>query len=95
MKARLVLFALYPLLLLGLILTAARYLTCVIGNAGKAWNIALMIDRTCNVDANGRVGMTISDRAALARNSGKRWGCILCRLLDAINKNHCTKSIGT
>lgn len=95
MKKRLILLLLYPLLITGLVLTAVRYLTCVISSPGKAWHIALMIDQTCNVDANGRVDQTISDRAALARNSGRRWGCVLCRILDAIQANHCSNSIGT
>jgi hypothetical protein len=24
---------------------------------------------------------------------GKRWGCVLCRLLDYVEKNHCLKSL--
>ena len=36
---------------------------------------------------------TISSRAGKARLAGKRWGCILCRLLDKIDKQHCEKNI--
>lgn len=93
MKRRLALLALYPLLLFGLLYTAVRYLTCVIGNPDKAWNIALMIDETGNVDANGRVNQTISARAALARNANRPWGCVLCKLLDWVDTNHCTKAL--
>ena len=89
MKARLALLALYPLLVIGLVYTAVRFLTCVIGNPSKAWHIALMIDETCNVDANGRVNETISARAAKANNAGRKWGCVLCKLLNAIQTNHC------
>lgn len=90
---RLALIVLYPLLLIGLFYTALRYLMCVIGNPAKAWNVAKMIDETCNVDANGRVNQTISARAAIAKNAGRRWGCILCRLLDWIQTNHCTDAL--
>lgn len=90
---RLWLLLLYPLLLLGLLLTAIRYLTCVIGNPGKAWHIALMIDQTCNVDANGRVDQSISHRAAIAMQAHRRWGCLLCWILDKIQKNHCLDSM--
>jgi hypothetical protein len=24
---------------------------------------------------------------------GKRWGCVLCRLLDYVEKDHCLKSL--
>lgn len=90
---RLALIALYPLLVLGLAFTALRYLFAVIGNPSKAAHIALMIDQTCNVDANGRVDESISYRAALARESGRRWGCVLCQLLDALVKDHCTRAL--
>jgi hypothetical protein len=93
MKIRLALLALYPLLVFGLLYTALRYLTCVIGNTDKAWNIAKMIDETGNVDANGRVNQTISARAALAQQRGTKWGCVLCKLLNAIQTNHCEDSL--
>lgn len=87
------LLLIYPLLLLGLCITALRYIFAVFGNTSKAWNIALMIDQTCNVDANGRVDQSISQRAAIAMNAGRRWGCILCWVLDHIQKNHCEDSL--
>lgn len=90
---RLGLLAMYPLLVFGLGYTALRYLTCVVGNPGKALNIALMIDETCNVDANGRVDETISARAAKARNTHKHWGCILCRVVGWIQPEHCDKAL--
>lgn len=84
----------FPLLLLGLlIITPIRYLTCIFTNSSKAWNIALMIDQTCNVDANGRVDQSISQRAALAKNANRTWGCILCKVLDWIQKDHCANSL--
>ena len=36
---------------------------------------------------------TISARAATAMRQGKRWGCVLCGLLDKIDPNHCEKAI--
>ena len=41
----------------------------------------------------GRPGITISARAATARNHGHAWGCVLCRFLDWIEADHCTNSI--
>lgn len=38
-------------------------------------------------------GMTISARAATARDHGHRWGCILCRLLDWLDANHCDGAV--
>lgn len=94
MKTRLALLALFPLLLLGLVvITPWRYLWCVMTNTDKACNIAKMIDEMGNVDANGRVNQTISARAAIAANAGRKWGCVLCKILDAIQPNHCEDSL--
>lgn len=90
---RLGLVLLSPLLALALIYTALRYLTCIIGNPAKAWNIALMIDETANVDANGRVDETISARAAKAMLAKRRWGCVLCWILDRVQTNHCQNAL--
>ena len=51
--------------------------------------IALSIDDAANVALNGRLGQSISSRAAVAWKAGKPWGCILCKLLDDVSPNHC------
>ena len=43
----------------------------------------------------GSYNETISERSARARNKGKVWGCVLCRILDAIQKNHCNNALTT
>lgn len=90
---RIALLAIFPLIFVGLFFTAFRYMACIITNTGKAWNIALMVDETCNVDANGKVNETISERAAKAKETGRHWGCILCRVLDAIQSDHCAHAL--
>ena len=44
---------------------------------------------------DGEEDATISTRAALARNQNKRWGCVLCKILDKINPGHCDQAIQT
>jgi len=90
---RVALILLLPLLILGCAWSMWRYLWSVATNPDKAWNIALMIDQTANVSANGKVDTTISARAARARNAGRRWGCVLCRILDAVQAHHCDDSL--
>lgn len=52
--------------------------------------IATVFDVALNVVFfNGNPHETISDRAALAKHNGNRWGCILCRVLDWFDKGHC------
>lgn len=85
--------ALSPLIIVGSLFTIARYTVATITNPRKALNIAYMVDQTSNVDTNGLIDETISARAAKARNGGKRWGCILCKVLDFVQSNHCTNAL--
>ena len=92
MRLRLIL--LLPALALAPLLAALRYCWCIALNPGRAWRIAIGFDQLANVAANGSEDETISSRAARARDQGQRWGCVLCRLLDSISKDHCDKSRG-
>lgn len=92
---RLRLIALLPVLSLAPVLALVRYCWCIATNPDKAWRIAIGYDQLANVAANGHEDETISSRAVRARDQGRRWGCILCRWLDALDQNHCNKSRGT
>lgn len=80
-----------PLLALGCLFVLARYVTCVFTNPDKAWNVAYEVDVASNVGANGKRDTTISARANRARLAHKPWGCLLCKLLDWISKDHCER----
>lgn len=56
-------------------------------------NQLIAIDQWANAFLGGDPDETISSRAARARNRGRRWGCALCRLLDALDRDHCAKNI--
>ncbi len=57
-------------------------------------NILKWLDTGVNVVfLFGTSNETISERAAKARNAGRRWGCILCRLLDDVNPGHCDRAL--
>lgn len=49
------------------------------------------LDQFANVATGGAVAETISQRAARLRDKGVFIGCVLCRLLDLIERNHCDK----
>lgn len=53
----------------------------------------IAIDQFSNAVMGGDPDETISSRAAKAAQRGKRWGCVLCRWLDRIDRGHCNKSI--
>jgi hypothetical protein len=62
---------------------------------------AVMLDRTVNVEwMNGSPDESISARSAYAAVAtppstflGIKWGCILCKLLGWVSKDHCARVI--
>lgn len=56
-------------------------------------NYAIWIDEGVNTVFGGSPNETVSERAAKARNAGRRWGCVLCRMLNWINPGHCDNSL--
>jgi 4-amino-4-deoxy-L-arabinose transferase-like glycosyltransferase len=95
--ATLVLLVIGVGLIFGLVLSWLLYMWFSFTNPGKAWNVALAVDDLDNVAFNGRLGQSISSRAANANQQGKRWGCILCKyFLDVVDPgppNHCTRAL--
>ncbi len=85
------------LLLIGLVLIAGciaalvRFFVCCFTNPAKAWVIALGVDDLGNVAFNGRLGQSISSRAAHARP--RMWGCVMCRVLDWLDPGHCDRAM--
>lgn len=57
------------------------------------WNLLVSLDQFINTALGGFPDETISSRAAKAARRGKRWGCILCRILHTLHRDHCEKSI--
>ena len=65
----------------------------VLGSSTRAWRLAVSFDQLANTAFGGSEDETISSRAGKAARKGKRWGCVLCRLLDWFEPNHCEGSI--
>lgn len=57
------------------------------------WNQLIALDQTVNALLGGDPDETISSRAGKAQGEGKRWACVLCRLLNVFDRDHCVKSI--
>lgn len=49
-----------------------------------AVNVVLLCDRHVQ---------TLSRRAGLARNKGRKWGCVLCRVLEWFAPKHCDRAV--
>lgn len=93
MPPRLLLLLLAPLLMLAAVLALVRYGWAVFTSPRRAWRIAVGFDQLGNVAANGNEDETVSSRAGKAARAGRRWACVLCRLLDRLDPGHCEKSI--
>lgn len=62
-------------------------------------NVAVAYDEFWNAVFGGNPHETISRRASRADREGQEthkpsraWGCVLCRFLDLIQKDHCRKA---
>lgn len=57
-------------------------------------NLVLAWDEFLNAMLGGEAGQTLSYRAALARQDGAKWGCVLCGLLAVlIQRGHCDRTM--
>lgn len=56
-------------------------------------NLLIALDQFGNALFAGDPDETISSRAGKAARRGRRWGCVLCRVLDVFERDHCEKSI--
>lgn len=61
------------------------------------FNILIWMDQGLNVLLAGNPDETLSSRAhkatLKANRTGKRWGCVLCALLDKIDPDHCARAV--
>lgn len=68
-------------------------LAAALAGSRRAWTLAVAHDQLANVAFGGHEDETLSSRAGKAARDGKPWACVLCRLLDRLDPNHCEKSI--
>lgn len=73
-------------------LAALRIIGAAVANPDKAWTIYKAFDLTGNVLVNGKFNEYISTRAYRAMLESATWGCVLCKILDLFQKDHCKKS---
>ncbi len=86
----LILLSLFPLLVIGAMISLFAYLYAIIVNQDEAWNIAIAIDDLGNVSFNGALGQTISSRCAHSNSSLCKF---LCWILDQVNPGHCKRAL--
>ncbi|WP_133598580.1 hypothetical protein [Tepidicella xavieri] len=95
LKRRALLIALWALCQVAALVAAAWMLLAAIASphGRRAWTLAIAYDQLANAAFGGHEDETISSRAGRAQRQGKRWACLLCRLLDRLDPGHCERSI--
>ena len=95
MKRRLLLIALWAMCQIAHVIASIWMLAAAIARpyGRRAWTLAVSYDQLANAAFGGHEDETISSRAGRARRQGKRWACLLCRLLDRLDPGHCERSI--
>ena len=56
-------------------------------------NVLVGIDQLANAILGGDPMETISFRAALAREDGAQWGCVMCKFLNLFQRDHCDRTV--
>jgi fatty acid desaturase len=94
---RLVIIALFPLLLFAVAWWGIKYCFLTVAAPDKAWRLAVSVDQLANSAFNGNEDETLSSRAGRhSQNNADRecWAVWLCWLLDKVQKEHCKNNIG-
>jgi hypothetical protein len=90
---RLALIVLWLASLLASVLALLFALGQIIAGSPRAIRVFVGADQTLNAAIGGNEDETISSRAGKGAREGIWRYCMLCRLLNLIDPNHCEKSI--
>lgn len=82
-----------PLFLLVDLLFYIKYAYEVFNNENEALDLGASKDQLANTIFNGNRDETISSRAG-RHEKDECWAKVLCWVLDKVDENHCSKSIG-
>ncbi|MEB0133769.1 hypothetical protein QN362_00320 [Actimicrobium sp. CCC2.4] len=91
---RLILLALFVACQFAHLVASAWALVAIVTGSPRALRIIIAYDRVGNAATGGLDTETISSRANRGTIEGRRGWCILCRLLDRLDPDHCKKSAG-
>lgn len=97
MKRRLLLLVFLLVGFFGCILSAFWMIGAILfyPQSQRAWKISISYDQLGNTMTGGNEDETISSRAGRLKKEGRGWACVLCKLLNWLQKDHCENSIGT
>lgn len=94
MMRKTVMIMLFILCQLAHVVASVWLLLAIFKGSPRAWRIIVAYDRVGNAATGGADTETISSRANRGRDEGRRPWCILCRMLDKLDADHCKRSAG-
>lgn len=86
-------FLIIGLCIVGDLISTFWMIIAAFGNSKRFMKIAVAKDESYNATFGGDGNETISKRAARAQVRGDKWGCILCKILDKLDPDHCKKEL--
>jgi len=89
---RIILIGILILCQIAHIIASIWMLCAIIVGSDRAWKLAVSYDQLFNATTGGSEDETVSSRAGKLVKE-KKWACVLCKLLDKLDKNHCKKYI--
>lgn len=84
----------YPFIVLACFMAVLWLPVAILLGSDRAPKIMLSADRMANTIFGGSDRETISSRSYRGQREGVKVWCILCKLLDVVEKSHCKKSDG-
>lgn len=79
----------YPFVVLAAIVGLIGFTTAILVSPSRAWHIARGFDQVVNAVIKGDEDETISSRAGKGARRGTWHWCIICKLLNMLDPNHC------
>jgi len=93
MKVRIVLLALWFVASIGGLLAIVLGLFHALAGSRHSLRVSVGFDQTVNAAIGGDEDESISSRAGKGQLAKVRHWCVLCKLLDIVQKDHCKLSI--
>ena len=93
LQHRLSMLVVWGLCQIAAVIASLWMLAAALTGSRRAWTLAVAHDQLANAAFGGHEDETLSSRAGKAALEGKRWACVLCRLLDRLDPNHCENAI--
>lgn len=91
---RLSMLLIYPVCVLAAIVMLFWLPVAILLKSRRSVRIMIAADRMANAVFGGDDRETISSRAWRGTQEGVKGWCLLCRLLDALDREHCRRSAG-